>query len=71
MAFEIKAEVEGVITNLYIKPGMEVLAGMEVAVITTTKTEHKIKATESGKVVSVSKRQGDQVSEGEVFATAD
>ena len=63
----IKSPLPGVILELFVKEGDNVKIGQRLLVLEAMKMENNIEADKAGKVVSISKKKGESVMEGDVL----
>lgn len=63
----IKSPLPGVILDLFVNEGDDVKIGQRLLVLEAMKMENNIEADKAGKVVSIAKRKGDSVMEGDVL----
>ncbi len=63
----IKSPLPGVILELFVNEGDVVKIGQRLLVLEAMKMENNIEADKPGKVISISKKKGDSVMEGDVL----
>lgn len=63
----IKSPLPGVILDLFVNEGDDVKIGQRLLVLEAMKMENNIEADKAGKVVSIAKRKGESVMEGDVL----
>ncbi|HNW50338.1 MAG TPA: biotin/lipoyl-binding protein [Prolixibacteraceae bacterium] len=63
----IKSPLPGVILDIFVKEGDEVKIGQKLLMLEAMKMENNIEADKAGKVVSVSKKKGESVMEGDIL----
>jgi glutaconyl-CoA/methylmalonyl-CoA decarboxylase subunit gamma len=63
----IKSPLPGVILDIFVKQGDVVKIGQKLLMLEAMKMENNIEADQAGTVVSISKKKGDSVMEGDVL----
>jgi glutaconyl-CoA/methylmalonyl-CoA decarboxylase subunit gamma len=63
----IKSPLPGVILDIFVKEGDVVKIGQKLLMLEAMKMENNIEADQAGKIVSISKKKGDNVMEGDVL----
>jgi len=63
----IKSPLPGVILNMLVKVGDTVTIGQRLLVLEAMKMENNIEADKAGKIISIEKRNGDPVMEGDIL----
>ena len=63
----VKSPLPGVILDVYVKEGDNVVVGQKLMLLEAMKMENNIEADKAGKVVSVNRQKGDSVMEGDVL----
>jgi len=63
----IKSPLPGVILDIFVKEGDAVKIGQKLLMLEAMKMENNIEADQAGTVVSISKKKGDNVMEGDVL----
>jgi glutaconyl-CoA/methylmalonyl-CoA decarboxylase subunit gamma len=63
----IKSPLPGVIIDVFVREGDVVKIGQKLMLLEAMKMENNIEADQAGKIVSIAKKQGDSVMEGDVL----
>lgn len=63
----IKSPLPGVILEIFVREGSEVVMGQKLLMLEAMKMENNIEADRSGKVLEIKKNKGDAVMEGDVL----
>jgi biotin carboxyl carrier protein len=63
----IRSYIPGTITEIFISEGQEVCAGDEMMILEAMKMKNRIKAGCTGKVKSISVKEGDKVAKGSLL----
>lgn len=63
----IKSPLPGVILDIFVKQGDVVKIGQKLLMLEAMKMENNIEADQAGTIVSISKKKGDSVMEGDVL----
>jgi acetyl-CoA carboxylase biotin carboxyl carrier protein len=64
---QISAMMAGVVVKILVKPGDQIVEGMEVAMLESMKMELPVQANTGGKVSQVKVKDGDFVNEGDAL----
>jgi acetyl-CoA carboxylase biotin carboxyl carrier protein len=64
---EIACMMAGVVVDVLVKPGDEVIDGMEVAILESMKMQLPVQADKSGRVKEIKVANGDFVNEGDLL----
>lgn len=63
----IKSPLPGTVLDILVKEGDEVKVGQKLILLEAMKMENNIEADKAGRVVSIKKKKGDSVMEGDVL----